>query len=134
MEDGYSLARALLRPDSRRAAQLLGQVPPADREEFQSVDRIAVLAVVAPDLATESVERMLSEDDTWFIVELADALIGDPRCPGNPALRPLARRCVRKALTDTYWEHALPPLAVLEPEAVLAVYERLRELGVVGAS
>lgn len=130
----YGLARALLHLDQRRAARLVGQVPHTDREELQSVDRIAVLAVTAPDLAVEPVERMFGEDYPLLMDELAEALIGDPKCPGNPALRPLARRCVRVALTETHWETALPPLAVLEPEAVLAVYERMRDLGVVGAS
>ncbi|MET9387871.1 hypothetical protein ABZY09_44495 [Streptomyces sp. NPDC002928] len=54
----YRLARALLHLDPRRAERLVGQVQLADREEFQSVDRIAVPAVIAPDLAAESVERM----------------------------------------------------------------------------
>ncbi|MER5755833.1 hypothetical protein [Streptomyces sp. NPDC002088] len=71
----YRLARALLHLDPRRAERLVGQVQLADREEFQSVDRIAVPAVIAPDLAAESVERMLGEDDIWFMDKPADALI-----------------------------------------------------------
>ncbi|MET9041726.1 trypsin-like peptidase domain-containing protein [Streptomyces sp. NPDC004362] len=125
----YGLARALLHVDPQRAAQLVSQASPADREALRSADRIAVLAVTAPDLAAELVERVLDEDDT-FMDELAEALIGDPRCPGDPALRPLGRRCVRKVLAKR-WSDALPPLAELEPEAVLAVYERLRELGAI---
>ncbi|QOV38411.1 trypsin-like peptidase domain-containing protein [Streptomyces ferrugineus] len=126
----YGLARALLPLDPGRAARLLGRVSHAHREEFRSVDRVAVLAVTEPALAAEAAERMLEDDSiSWLMDELAEALLGDPRCPGDPALRPLARRCARAALAGTHWAEALPPLAELEPEAVLAVHERLRELG-----
>ncbi|MEU1408752.1 hypothetical protein ABZ471_41880 [Streptomyces sp. NPDC005728] len=130
----HSLARAVLRLAPHYAAQLVDQGPPADQGAYRSVDRIAVLAVTAPDLAAEQAARLLDdEDNTWFMDQLAEALIGDPTCSGDPALRPLARRCAREVLTGSYWEDALPVLAELEPEAVLAVHERLRELGVVGA-
>ncbi|MGC9542785.1 hypothetical protein [Streptomyces sp. UG1] len=86
--------------------------------------------MTAPALAAEAARHMLEDDSlSWLMDELAEALLGDPRRPGDPALRPLARRCARTALAGTCWSDALPALTELEPEAVLAVHARLRELG-----
>ncbi|MDH6222786.1 hypothetical protein [Streptomyces pseudovenezuelae] len=104
------------------------------RGAYPSVDRIAVLALTMPDLAAEEATRLLDDrDNTWLMDELAEALIGDPTCPGDPALRPLARHCAREVLTSSHWEDALLPMAEVNPEAVLAGYERLRKLDVFGS-
>jgi hypothetical protein len=126
------LARVLLRFDPQRATELIDQGRLSDKKEYL-VDRVAVLAVTAPELAAELAERTLHEHDSLTADELAAALLGEPGLPGAPTLRPIAHDCVRAALADdTSWSYTLPQIAELEPQAVIAVFDRLQELNTIG--
>lgn len=127
----YRLAKALLRTDRRRAADLVGGAAHQDEVTRQDeVARLAVLAVLDPGGAADLAERILrTRPDSWTMREIAAALLGEPAAPGAAALRPLARSCVMAVLDDDgSWSAALPLLADLEPAAVLAVHRRLRDL------
>ncbi|GII96170.1 S1 family peptidase [Sinosporangium siamense] len=134
-----TVARAYLGFDRRRAGEILdrtedtGDPGPDDLSE-----RLAVLAVLAPQRAAAFAEEIMSQARArgWLVpaiaAKVARALLGDRTAAGDASLRPLAREHVKAALDDDKWHRVLPQLADLDPEAFGTVFDWLRVSGALG--